>query len=105
MRLEPVIFAEIPRGARRVEITQRNELQTMNLIVPAQDFFKGELRFAVRIDRACRRSFVDWQPLGHPENRAGRGKNDSLYSRCHHGIQQVQAVGNVVAKIFGWIAH
>src|SRR5205814_9591534 len=105
VRLDPVIFAETPRCTGRIEITEGNELQTMNLAVPTQNLFIGQLGFAIRIDWARRRSFVDWHALRWSENRARRRKHDPLYPRCHHGIEQVQTVRNVVAKIFGRIAH
>src|SRR6266511_2870388 len=50
----------------------------MDSIVPVQDLFEGQFRFAVWIDRTRRRRFIDWQPLGESKNRAGRGKNDPL---------------------------
>src|SRR5205085_8633956 len=53
--LNAMFFAEIFRGARGVEITQRDEAELVNLVVPAQDFFESQLRFTVRIDRTLRR--------------------------------------------------
>ena len=77
----------------------------MNVIVPPQNLFKGELRFAVRIDWTRLRSFLDWQAVWWTENRAGRGKDEPPDARCNHGIEQVQTVEDVVAKIFGRIPH
>src|SRR5439155_7930 len=42
----------------------------MNLIVPPQNLFKGELRFAVRIDWTRLRSFLDWQAVWRTEDRS-----------------------------------
>ena len=92
MRLEAVIFAKFCRGAGSVEITQRDETQPVNLVVPAQDFFEDQFRFAVWIDRPLRRGLVDRHALGRAESRAGGRKDEVLHAGFDHGVEQVHAV-------------
>ena len=48
-----MVLAEFLGRAGRVEITERNKLQPVNLVVPAQNLFECEFGFAVGIDRAA----------------------------------------------------
>src|SRR4029434_2956549 len=54
VRLNAMIFAETLGGAGGVEVTERDEFEAVNLVVPAQDFLEHQLRLAVRIDRPLR---------------------------------------------------
>src|SRR5437867_8428072 len=43
-----MIFAEVLSCTGRIEVAQTNKLQSMDLVVPPQDFFESQLRFALR---------------------------------------------------------
>ena len=43
MRLAAMVFAKFCRRAGGIEIAQRDKAQSVDLIVPAQDFLEGEL--------------------------------------------------------------
>ena len=71
MRLRVMVFAEPLRCTRGVEIAQANKFHAVNLIVPAQNILECEFGFAVWIDRASWRGFVDWHSIWRPKDRAG----------------------------------
>ena len=105
MRFDPMIFAELRRCARSIEVAERNEVQSVNLTVPAQDFLEAELRFAVGINRSHEHCFINRNSLGRTEDGAGRGENNLGDADAHQCIEKVQTVSNVVPKIFRWILH
>ena len=78
MRFEAVIFAEFFRCTGGVEVTKRHEPQPVDLVVPAQNFLECQLRFAIGIDRALRRLFIDRHAFGRAESGAGGGENEPL---------------------------
>jgi hypothetical protein len=61
----------------------------VDLAVPAQDFFKSELRFAVGIDGTLRQGFVDRHALRRAEDGAGRGEDELFNAGGHHGVEEI----------------
>ena len=105
MRFDPVVLAEFLRSAGRVEIPQSGEAESVDLVIPPQDLLEHQLRLTVGIDRALRQRFIDRHALGNAERGAGGGKDEALHTIFHHGIEQVHAVGHVVAEILRRIGH
>ena len=105
VRLDPVVLAELFRGARRVEIAQGGEAQPVDLVIPAQDLLEHQLRLPVGIDRTLREGLVDRHALGNAEGRAGRAEDEPLHPVFHHGVEEIDPVRHVVAEIFRRIGH
>ena len=65
VRFRVVVLADIAIriGAGRIEIPQRQVLDTVGLAKPPQCSLKRQLRFAIRIDRPLRRALVNWNLL------------------------------------------
>src|SRR5438128_8657153 len=59
MRFVAVILAEFFRCPGSIKIAERNKLETVNGIVPAENFLKGQFRFAIGIDWTLGRFFID----------------------------------------------
>src|ERR1700750_1450192 len=55
----PMRFTELRRSAGHVEVAQRDEGKTVNLIKPPEDPFEHQFRLAVGVDGALRCAFVD----------------------------------------------
>ena len=105
MGLDAVILTELLRGAGRIEVTERDEGDAVNLAEPAKDLLEHELRLAVGIDRLLGQRLVDRHRLGDAEGGAGRGEDEALHPLGHHGLKQVHAVRHVVAEVLARIGH
>jgi hypothetical protein len=51
------------------------------------------------------RGFVDWQAIGRTKKSACRRKDYQPHTGRDHGIKQVQAIANIIPKIFGRVVH
>src|SRR6266487_4451247 len=105
MRLRSMVFAKSLGCAGGIEVAQTNKFHSMNLVVPAQNFFKREFGFAVGTDGTRLRGFVDWQAIWRTKKGACRRKDDPPHTSRDHGIEQIQSVANVVAEIFRRVLH
>src|ERR1043166_3272241 len=105
MRFGPMVFSELLRCARGIEIAQANEFHAMNFIVPSKNLFEREFGFAVGADGTRLRGFIDGHPIRWTKNRARRGEDDSPDVRRDHRIEQIQSIANVIPKVFRWILH
>ena len=103
--LDAVILAELLGGTRRIEVTECDEGDPMELSVPAEYLLEHQLRLAVGVDWLLRRNFVNGHRLGDAEGGAGGGEDEALHSLGDHGLQQVHAIRHVVAEIFPGIGH
>ena len=84
MCLRSMVFTKSLRCTGGIEVAQANKPKAMNLVVPAQDFFKRQFGFAVRTDGTRLRGFVDWQAIGRAKKSAcGRKDNPPDISRYH----------------------
>src|SRR5438876_1965117 len=90
MRLDSVVFAEALARTRRVEVTERDELQTVNSLIPLQHLFEHQLRLAVRIDRARRQFFGHRQPLRSAVHRAGGAEHEFFDAGGDGRVQELQ---------------
>src|SRR5437899_2463372 len=66
----PVMLAETFAGSSRVEITKRNEVQSLQLLIPMQHLLEHQLGFAVWIDRPLRQIFRHRHAIGWSISRA-----------------------------------
>src|SRR4051812_24667272 len=105
MSLDAVVFAKTVGGAGGVEVAQRNKPKIMNLAVPMQDLLESQFGFAVRIDGPLRQVLVNRDSFRRTKNRAGGREDEALRARSKHGIEKVQAVGDVVPKVLRRIYH
>src|SRR5262245_40072032 len=71
MCLRSMVFAKFLRCARGIEVPKANKFHSMNLVVPAQNFFEGEFGFAIRTDGTRLRCFINWHPIWRTKDCAG----------------------------------
>ena len=105
MSLDAVMFAKFFAGAGGIEITEGNKFELMNLFVPEEHFLEHQFGFAVGIDRALWEVFGHGNFVGRTVSGAGGAENKFFDVVLDGGIEEVQAAGNVVAKIFARIGH
>ena len=60
-------------GAGGIEVAQGDKLEAVDLVVPAEDFLKNQLGFAVGIDGLLGQGFIDGEPA--PAGRKWRRSN------------------------------
>ena len=89
----------------RIEVTEGNEFQPMNLAIPMQHALEHQFRLAIRIDRPLRQILRDGHALRRPVSRASGTENELLHPGLDGGLQQLQTVANIVLEIFAGIGH
>jgi hypothetical protein len=105
MGFDAMMLAELLARAGGIEVAERDELQPVQLLIPLEDFLEHQLGFAVRIDRALRQIFGHRHAIRRAVGRAGGAEHEFLHAARHGGIQQVQPVRDIVAKILRWVRH
>ncbi len=105
MRFDPVMLAKFFARPRSVEVAEGDKLQTVNLLVPPQNFLEHQLGFAVGIDWALGQVLGHWHAVRRPVSRARRAEHEFLHPALNRRIQQFQSVGHVVVKVFPRIGH
>src|SRR5438552_12534658 len=105
MCLDAMVFTKFFRSSGRVEISKGNKFQSMDLAVPPQNFFEGQFRFPIRIERSHRLCFINRNVLRRTENAAGRREDDFFNVDADHRVEKIEAVGDVIPKIFGRVLH
>jgi len=105
VRLRSMVFAKFLGCAGGIEVAQANKFHSMNLVVPAQNFLEREFGFTVGTNGTRLRGFVDWQAIRRTKKGACRRKDDPPHTSRDHGIEQIQSIANIVAKIFGRVLH
>ena len=105
MRLDAMMFAEFFARAGGVEITEGDELQFVNLLIPDEHFLEHQLGFAVRIDRALRQIFRHRHAVRRAVGRAGGAEDEFFHAAFHGGVGELERVDEVVVKIFFRVRH
>ena len=100
-----VVLTEFFRGPGGIEVAQGDIFEPVAFVIPAEDLFKKQLRFAVGINGILRQGLVNRHTLGDAEGGAGGGENEFLHAVLHRDIEEIDAVGHVVAEILGGILH
>ncbi len=95
---------KFPGGAGGVEVAERDELEAVDFVVPAENFLEDEFRLAVGVDRALRQRLVDGHALGRAEGGAGGGE-DEFFAPADHGVEQIDAAADVIAEILRGVVH
>jgi hypothetical protein len=103
--LDAVVFAEFLRGTGGVEVAKGNERQAVNFFIPAEDRLKHELGLAVGIDRTLGEAFIERHAIGDAKGRAGGGEDEFFHAELDGHIEEVDARGDIVTKIFSGICH
>ena len=105
MRLDAMMLAEFFARTGGVEIAEGDELQLVNLLIPVEDLLEHQLGFAVRIDRALRQIFGHRHAIRRAVGRAGGAEDEFLHAAFHGGIEQLEAIDDVVVKILFRVRH
>ena len=92
-------------GAGGVEVAQRDDLEAVRAVKPAERALVRQLRFAVRVDRTGRHPLVERRPLGHAVDGARRREHDRRHARVAHRFEQADAGNQVVAVVTRGIPH
>src|SRR5580704_6926931 len=95
----PVVLAESVGSACDVEVAKDNKGKTVNLIKPAENLLKHQFGLPVWVNRVLWRAFIDRNPVGRPESRAGRREHYAVHSVFNHRMEKIQAAVHVVLKI------
>src|SRR4051794_22001705 len=100
-----MMFSKLPAGARRIEITECDEFEVMDFLIPGQHFLKHQLRLAVGIDWTLWQVFshrnLVWRTIGG----AGGAEDKFLDAGFHAGIEQIQTRADIVSEIFPRVGH
>src|ERR1035438_2807066 len=94
MRLDAVMLAESFAGAGGVEVAERDELQSVNPLIPLQHLLEHQLGLAIRVDGALRQVLGHRQAVGRPVGRARRAEHELLHTASDRCIEQLQAVAD-----------
>src|ERR1019366_8119581 len=105
MRLDAVMLAEFFARAGSVEITERNEFQSVNLLIPQQRLLEHQLGFAVGIDRTLRQIFRHRHAVWRTVSGASRAEDEFLHATFHGGVRQLERVDEVVVEILFGVRH
>src|SRR5467141_522273 len=100
-----MMLSEPLAGAGCIEITESNELQPMDLMVPMKHSLEHELRFPVGINRALRQILGHWHALRRAIGGAGRAKDELLHTGSASRFKQAQAIDDVIMKILSGLGH
>src|SRR2546421_10471081 len=92
-------------GTGSVEITEGCPVQAIRFPIPSEDAFDHPLRLTIRINRGLDVLLANGDACRNPVSRTAGRKNNMLYRRVHHGVQQPERVGHIVAKILSWAPH
>ena len=103
--LNAVMFAELFAGPGGIEITQCDKFQSVQFLIPTQQFFENELTFTVGVDRVLRQRLGHGHRLRHAEGGAGGAEHELPHASLDGGLEEVYAIGHVVAEILGGIRH
>lgn len=101
----PVVLPEFVTCSGSVEVPERDELQPVQLMVPAKDLFKHQFGFAVRVDGPLRETLIHWNLVRWSVRGAGGTKDEFPNPGGHGRIRQVDGVAYIVPKILGRIGH
>src|ERR1035441_4715750 len=105
MRLRAVMLPEGFAGAGGVEVAECDELQPMNPLIPLEHLLEHQLGFPIRVDGPLRQVLGHRQAVGRAVGRARRAEHELLHTAFDRGIEQLQAVADVVVKILAWVGH
>ena len=105
MGFDAVMFAEFFARAGGVEVTEGDELQAVNFLIPLEDFLEHQLGFAVGIDRALRQILGHRNFVGRAVGGARRAEDEFFHAAFDGGIGQFERVDDVVVKILFRVGH
>ena len=105
MGFDAVIFAEAIGGACGVEVAKGDAAESVDFVVPTEDFFELEFGFAVRVDGGLRGGFGDGHGFWDAEGCAGGGEDHFEDTGGDHGFEEVNAAGDIVSEVLGGVGH
>ena len=105
MRFDAVMFTELFARAGGVEVTERDKIESVNLLIPREDFFEHQLGLAVGIDGTLRQIFRHRNFIRRPVSGASGAEDEFFYTASDGGIGELESVDDVVVKIFLRIRH
>ncbi len=88
-------FSALARGAGDIKITEGNEIEAGVLAIVGENFFKGELGFAVGIDGRFGMVFMNERDTGLAVDGAGGREDQILDAVTEHGVDKDDAAGDV----------
>src|SRR5204863_981966 len=100
MRFDTMVFAKCHTGTRRVKIPERDKFQAIDLLKPAEYFLEHQLGLSIGIYRTLRQVFRHGDALWGTIRRAGRTKHELFHATFHRGIEELQAINDIIVKIF-----
>ena len=105
VRLDPAMFTKLLAATGGVEVAECHELESVQLVVPFEDRLEHQLAFAVRVDRFLRFLLGDRHGVRHAVGGGGGAKNKFFHASLDSGVEQIDAIGDVVAEILRRIGH
>lgn len=106
MGFDAMIFAEFFTGSGGVEIAEGDEFEAVDLVIPVQHLLEHELGFAVRIDGTLGQILGHWHAVRRiPVGGAGGAEDELFHLHFDGGVQEFQAVADIIVKIFAGIGH
>ena len=105
VRFLPVMFAKFLGASGGVKIPEANIGQAVLPVIPIKNALEHQLGFAVRIDGLFRLVFSDRHMLRYTKDGAGGGEDEFADAGLNATFEEIDAIGNVVAKILTGIGH
>src|SRR5581483_2494821 len=105
VRLDPMMLAETRSCAGGVEVAEGDKFQAVNLLVPIEHLLEHELGFAVRVDGALGQILRHGEAVRRAVGGASRAEDKLLDTSGDGGVQQFEAIADIVAKVFGRVDH
>ena len=100
-----MMLAELLARAGGVEVAEGDELQPVNLLIPLEHLLEHQLGFAVGIDRALRQILGHRHAVGRAVGGAGGAEDELLHAALDGGVEQLEAVGDVVVEVLARVGH
>ena len=105
MRLGVVGLAEPRAGAGGVEIAQRDRAQAGGAGKPAEGALERRLGLAIDAHRRERLGLRQRRARRLAVDTGGRGEDEQAHVGCEHGLDQMQAIDDVVAVVPVGLPH
>src|SRR5581483_5732533 len=102
---DAMMFAEFLAGAGGVEIAEGDKLEAVDLVIPVQHLLEHELGFAVGVDGTLGQIFGHRDAVGGAVGGAGGTEDELFHFGFDGGVQQLQAVADIIMKIFAGVGH
>ena len=100
MRLDRALFAEFLAATGGVEVAERHKFEPVQFVVPLEQRLEHQFALAVRVDWLLGFLLGDRHGVRHAVGGSGGAEDEFFHTGLNGRVEQVDAVGDVVAEIF-----